>query len=85
MKLTQKLGFFKQDTFEIKGADELEVTFKSLFKSQSAKIPFNLINTNPVKYKKLNTKALFLFIICIISIVFAVIGYIQDPIKNKDV
>ncbi|ABE55347.1 hypothetical protein Sden_2065 [Shewanella denitrificans OS217] len=85
IKITQKLGIFESNRLEIIGNTEIEITYKGFFKSQTGRIPLGVINPNPVNYKKVNVKALFLSILCFLVVVACVFGYLQGLAKDAGV
>lgn len=83
--ISQKLGIFEQNRFEIIGNTEIEITYNGFFKSQTCRIPLSIISPNPVEYKKLNLKALFISVLCFIDVLASMFGYVKGPAEDAGV
>jgi hypothetical protein len=84
LEIEQKLGLFEKNIFHLFSNNEIEICHKGLFKSQSARIPLDLINPNPVRFKKFNIKAFLIFILCLLVAVASQFGYYQGSISASE-
>lgn len=83
-RIEQKIGFFEKNIVHLFSNNEIEISYKALFKSQSARISLDLINPNPVIFKKFNIKAFFMFVLCLLVSVASLFSYFQGSVSKND-
>lgn len=81
--MKQRLGLFERNEFEIIENTSIKVTYKSLFKTQTGKIPLELINPEPIRYKKVNVRTLIFFLISFSIFAASCYAWIGAPEESK--